>query len=360
MSEGQILSRGPSRVVTEGTTNDDNTEIQIALISYFKSHGFNILKPTVNQLLTNIMKHKMIDETSESETNTDKYIKDLENIVRDIVGAHIDCKLVTELQKLLLPTPFPPSLDIIKQLELFISLMLIITIIYDKSVLHLLIAGPLFSYQNGKKHSTKIRDGIGKERPWFRCNEDLLNLEKTLQVVDALYQWRNMIESGKEITEDDIARVLKYLETPKESRDTITKVIQLCTNGEMFDNFDVDSVSFENPLNEIDELDESDEPASEGGGIKKRKRTQRKKTKRKKTKRKKTRRNKTRRKKTRRKKTNRKKQKESKKSVKIGGASQDKEIFDGSEMELSKKQEILVGLICCLFLGAWWVGGWVF
>ena len=384
MSEGQILSRGPSRVVTERKAG--NTKIQVALISYFKRHGFNILDTTVNQLLTNIMKKTMREETSKSGKDVDGYLGDLKSIKDSIVNAHPDCDLVKELDEHIFELIFldtkdqtinslvpdtkvqtinslqihlaslkkknldhpTPKLNLlisekkshirqlssiekqIKELELFISLMLIITIIYDKSVLHLLIAGPLFSYQEGETESHKVRDGIGKERPLFGCNEALLNLETTLQVVDALYQWREIIESGTEITEDDIARVLGHFETSEESKVKTKELIQLCTNGEKFNNFDV-------------------KEHLEGGGIKKRKRTQRKKTKREKTKRKK----------TRRKKTNRKKQKKSKKSVKIGGGIK---LTPYVRAQLRNTANIIAGLLSGIIVALTWPAsttGWV-
>ena len=176
----------------------------------------------------------------------------------------------------------------IKQLEQFIYLMLIITIIYDKSVLHLLIAGPLFSYKDGKTHSTKIRDGIGNKHGWTGCNKKLLDLESTLQVVDAMYQWREIIDSGTGITDKQIDAVVSGINkrgAPPEVTGDIKKlkqVIRLCTLRDNFVNFDPFSQEVKQ------------------GSLKK-KRTQRKKTQRKKTQ---------------RKKTNRKK---SKKSVKTGG-----------------------------------------
>ena len=99
MSEGQILSRGPSSVVTERKAG--NTKIQVALISYFKRHGFNILDTTVNQLLTNIMKKTMREETSKSGKDVDGYLEDLESIKDSIVNAHPNCDLVKELDELI-------------------------------------------------------------------------------------------------------------------------------------------------------------------------------------------------------------------------------------------------------------------
>ena len=188
----------------------------------------------------------------------------------------------------------------IKQLEKFIYLMLIITIIYDKSALHLLVAGPLFSYQDANTHSTKIREGIGKKRGMLgHCNQKLLDLESTLQVVDAMYQWREIIDSDTGITDKQIDAVVSEIKKrgapPEVTEDikTLKKVIHHCTSRDNFVNF---------------------EPVPQGvkkGSLKK-KRTQHKKTQRKKTQRKKTQR-----KKTQHKKTNRKK---SKKSVKTGGS----------------------------------------
>ncbi len=181
----------------------------------------------------------------------------------------------------------------IKQLEQFIYVILIITIIYDKSVLHLLIAGPLFSYKDGKTHSTKIREGIGNKHGLMSCNKKLLDLESTLQVADAMYQWREIIDSGKGITDKQIDAVVSGINkrgAPPEvtgNIETLKQVIHLCTFGDNFVNFD--------PF-----------PQEVKQGSLKKKRTQNKKTNRKKTNRKK----------TNRKKTNRKK---SKKSVKRGG-----------------------------------------
>jgi len=203
----------------------------------------------------------------------------------------------------------------IKQLEKFIYLMLIITIIYDKSVLHLLVAGPLFSYKDGNTHSTKIREGIGKNHGLLgRCNQKLLDLESTLQVVDAIYQLREIIDSGNGITNKQIdafvSGINKRGAPPEVTRDieTLKQVIRLCTIRGNFVNFDPFSQEVKQ------------------GSLKKkrthRKKTQHKKTPRKKTNRKKTQRKKTNRKKTQHKKTQRKKtnRKKSKKSVKTGGS----------------------------------------
>jgi len=196
--------------------------------------------------------------------------------------------------------------------------MLIITIIYDKSVLHLLIAGPLFSYQGGNTHSTKIREGIGKKHGWTGCNQKLLDLEKTLQVVDAMYQWREIIESGKGISDEKMNNIFSEINksSVKEQipEEKIIKIIHICTSNGNFAGF-------------------SDTLDLKGGSIKQKRRTQQKKTKRKKT----------RRKKTKRKKTNRKKQKKSKKSVQRGG-----NLFSGVGE--------FIALIIVAFLPACWKG----
>ena len=380
-----LLKRGPSGGISDG---DYNTKIQIALLGYFNSHGFDIQDPIMIQLLTNIMKYTRGEETSTSEKNVDGYYMGLQKFKDNIVNAHRNCNLVTGLKNLLLSddnnhyeklknlvlayealehkikennteikklqrginklqkkiqkrsedsrnvlkqaiadnteivkkviderTEMDKALEEamdqmklliqaienqIKQLEKFIYLMLIITIIYDKSVLHLLIAGPLFSYQDANTHSTKIREGIGKKHGYLgRCNQKLLDLESTLQVVDAMYQWREIIDSGNGITDKQIDAVVSEIKKrgapPEVTEDikTLKQVIRLCTLRDNFVNF---------------------EPVPQGvnkGSLKK-KRTQHKKTQRKKTNRKKTNR-----KKTNRKKTNRKK---SKKSVKTGGS----------------------------------------
>ena len=283
-----LLKRGPSGGISDG---DYNTKIQIALLEYFNSHGFDIQDPIMIQLLTNIMKYTRGEKTSTSEKNVYGYHMGLQKFKDNIVNAHRNCNLVTGLKNLLLSddnnhyeklqqlkpaykaleqaikennteierlqkkgskgsrskgsrkgvqqdiadkteqvkvalekkTEMDKALEEvmvqmklliqaienqIKQLEQFIYLMLIITIIYDKSVLHLLIAGPLFSYQDGNTHSTKIREGIGKKHGWTGCNKKLLDLESTLQVVDAMYQWREIINSGKGITDKQIDAVV--------------------------------------------------------------------------------------------------------------------------------------------------------
>jgi len=380
---GTVLKRGPSGCISDG---DYNTKIQIALLGYFNSHGFDIQDPILIQLLTNIMKYTRGEKTSTSEKNVYGYITDLQIFKDDILKAHTNCKLVTDLNDLLLSddnnhyeklqqlteayealkpaikennteikklqkklqkkksegskkgleqsiadntelvkvslekkTEMDKALEEvmvqmkllqqaienqIKQLEQFIYLMLIITIIYDKSVLHLLIAGPLFSYQDSNTHSTKIREGIGKKHGWTGCNKKLLDLESTLQVADAMYQWREIIDSGKRITDEQIDAVVSGINKrgapPEVTGDikTLKQVIRLCTFRDNFVNFDPFSQEVKQ------------------GSLKK-KRTRHKKTQRKKTNRKKTNRKKTNRKKTNRKKTNRKK---SKKSVKTGGS----------------------------------------
>tara|TARA_Y100000591_G_C21848480_1_gene710115 strand:- start:384 stop:1967 length:1584 start_codon:yes stop_codon:yes gene_type:complete len=376
---GTVLKRGPSGCISDG---DYNTKIQIALLGYFNSHGFDIQDPIMIQLLTNIMKHTRGEKTSTSEKDVYGYLTGLQIFKDDILKAHLNCKLVTDLKNLLLSddnnhyeklqqlkpaykaleqaikennteierlqkkgskgsrskssrkgvqqdiadkteqvkvalekkTEMDKALEEvmvqmkllqqaienqIKQLEQFIYLMLIITIIYDKSVLHLLIAGPLFSYQDGNTHSTKIREGIGKKHGWMGCNKKLLDLESTLQVVDAMYQWREIINSGKGITDKQIDAVVSGINKrgapPEVTGDikTLKQVIRLCTFRDNFVNFDPFSQEVKQ------------------GSLKK-KRTRRKKTQHKKTQHKKTNR-----KKTNRKKTNRKK---SKKSVKTGGS----------------------------------------
>ena len=375
---GAVLKRGPSGCISDG---DYNTKIQIALLGYFNSHGIDIQNPIMIQLLTNIMKYTRREKISTSEKDVYGYITDLQIFKDDILNAHLNCKLVTELKKILLSddknhyeklqqlteayealkqaikennteikrlqkkgsegsrskgsrkgvqqdiaentkllqkalnkkTKMDKALEetkvqmkllqqaIIKQLEQFIYLMLIITIIYDKSVLHLLIAGPLFSYQDGNTHSTKIREGIGNKHGLLgRCNQKLLDLESTLQVVDAMYKWREIIDSGERITDKQIDAVVSGINkrgAPLEvtgNIETLKQVISLCTFRDNFVNF---------------------EPVPQGvnkGGSLKKKRTRCKKTQHKKTNRKKTQH-----KKTNRKKTNRKK---SKKSVKKGGS----------------------------------------
>ena len=392
-----VLKRGTSGAISDGNYN---TKIQIALLEYFNSHGIDIQDPTMIKLLTNIMKNTREEKISTSEKDVDVYYMDLQKIKDGIVKAHLNCKLVTDLKKILLSddknlygeleklvsayealeqsiktnnteikrlqsgtkklqnrkigsngsgkglkqaiaentelvkealvkqTEMNKTLEEvmvqieslqqaieneIKQLEQFIYVMLIITIIYDKSVLHLLIAGPLFSYQDGKTHSTKIREGIGKRHRWG-CNQKLLDLESTLQVVDAMYQWREIIDSGKGITDKQIDAVVSGINKrgapPEVAGDieTLKKVIRLCTFRDNFVNF---------------------EPVLQGvkqGSLKK-KRTQRKKTNRKKTNRKK----------SNRKKSNRKK---SKKSVKKGG-----------DLSEDDKSTIIVGVFVVLLLG---------
>ena len=412
-----VLERGPSGGISDGNYN---TKIQIALLEYFNSHGFNIKDPIMIQLLTNIMEYTRGEKTSTSGKDADGedadgkdadgedadgedadgYYMGLQKFKDNIVNAHRNCKLVTGLKNLLLSddnnhyeklqqlkeayealkhkikennteikrlqsginklqkkrsegsrsngsrkvleqdiadkteqvkeglvkkTKMDKVLEDamdqmklliqaienqIKQLEKFIYLMLIITIIYDKSVLHLLIAGPLFSYQDGNTHSTKIREGIGKKHGLLgRCNQKLLDLESTLQVVEAIYQLREIIDSGNGITNKQIdafvSGINKRGAPPEVTRDieTLKQVIRLCTIRGNFVNFDPFSQEVKQ------------------GSLKKkrthRKKTNRKKTNRKKTQHKKTNRKKTQHKKTQHKKTNRKK---SKKSVKTGGS----------------------------------------
>lgn len=96
---GTVLKRGPSGCISDGNYN---TKIQIALLEYFNSHGFDIKDPIMIKLLTNIMKNTREEKISTSEKDVDVYYMNLQKFKDDIVKAHLNCNLVTGLKKLLL------------------------------------------------------------------------------------------------------------------------------------------------------------------------------------------------------------------------------------------------------------------